>query len=56
MLIFKPASAINKFIALNVVVFLLINLVRLIEFIIRSPDGLFNEITAWIAVLLHCQF
>lgn len=50
MLIFKPASAINKFIALNVVVFLLLNLIRLIEFIFRSPEGLFNEITAWIAV------
>lgn len=49
-LIFKPGSSINKFIALNVVVFLVINLLRLVEFIVRSPGGLFNELTLWLAV------
>lgn len=50
MLIFKPASAINKFIAINVAVFLVLNIIKLIEFIIRSPGNLFSEITVWIAV------
>lgn len=50
MLIFKPASAINKFIALNVAVFLVLNLIKLVEFIARTPGGMFDGLTDWIAV------
>lgn len=50
LLIFKPASSINKFIALNVVVFLVLNVLKLVEYIARSPAGFSDELLTWIAV------
>ena len=50
LLLFKPESAINKFIALNVAIFLLINLVRLIEFVAGLHIGLFQQAVLWLAV------
>jgi len=49
-LIFKSGSAVNKLIAANVVVFIILGLVRLVVFIMQTSEMYFEDIISWLAV------
>jgi membrane associated rhomboid family serine protease len=49
-LIFKPGSTINKFIAINVAVFLVIGIIELVETVSKSSSTVSNQLIDWLAV------